>query len=862
MIILENLQPTAGGRTKKMKHTTNSSLHNKKIKFLITPAMLCGVILAGCLGLSSCSSFFETDVSMNSNSNNSSIYDLLTPPEKIEKLSAPTEIFISQGLHSGVIEVSWSAVPNANSYKLERAVVKEKNADGTWEMPKESDFELLTSSNIYNTKYTDTILQEAKYTSLELNYVYYYRVFAQNPPKGYTESEYFPDYSEHKIMDAEGNETGKEVYADPSKYGTLLKPVTEIEASKGTSSDSITIKWNAVPDAWKYRIERCEREEANYYTLKEILANETEYVDTMDETDQGTEFYYKVYVINGNNKVSCASAAAMGYSLQPGAPVCPENIRVENGLGTSSKTLTVKWDALSAPSDGGTLTYNLYRTSSNDSVYKLIKSGMDYSSSFYTDSSVKPGIYYYYFIQTIKTKGEEKLKSSFSQTGKDSANPAYGFLLSAPTYIEVNDGSDPNHKKIVWSPAINSLTAETLVDFKYNIYADTETSGIFDTMVENASSITGTPDGNGNLYAEVPLSSGNFFTITTVNENGVDKESAKSEIVAPVPEAPANVYATKTAGLATIIKKVTDAGGTFDESLWTVNKNEVYPVLITWDEPEGGADGGYDIYRSTKADSGFKKVESVSKEKKYYVDSYATAKSGIMYFYKVVSLNSLGQGRKSNDPANDLEHKARGFGAITREQWFREYNKNIASSQKKLTLMHKPSDLDKVGSETVKGNISGTLGYNAKVAGLGAEITMPYTNYADHFISDDSALGIRFILNGNTDTTSNMSANGNMHETVHCFSKEIDVTNAAQVAETFENLSEPAKNAIIKTGDTHYLCGMYPGYAIYNNLEIKGGAAAGGYYLVKTFELDRTNKDNGTAVLEEAKVNWLVGEEK
>ena len=844
-----------------MKHTTSFTLHNEKIKSRFTPPLIqfCGLILAGCLALASCSSFFESDVSMNSNSNNSSIYDLLTPPEKIEKLSAPTEIFISQGLYSGKIEVSWSAVQNANSYKIERAVVKEKKADGTWEMPKESDFELLTSSNIYNTKYTDTIIQEAKYTSLELNYVYYYRVFAQNPAKGYTESEYFPDYSEHKIIDSEGNETGKEVYADPTKYGTLLKPVTEIEASKGTSSDSITIKWNAVPDVWKYKIERCEREQGNYYQIAEVYANETEYIDEMDEADQGTEFYYKVYVLNRTNELSCASAAAMGYSLQPGAPTYPENIHVENGLGTSASALTVKWTSLSAPSDGGTLTYNLYRTSSNDSVYKLVKSNIEVTTSEYEDTSVKPGIYYYYFIQTTKTSGEEKLKSSFSETGKDSAKPAYGFILSAPSYVEVDDGSDTEHKKIVWSPAINSISAEEKVDFKYNIYTDSTQNGIFDTIIAN--SIYGTSDVSGNLSFEVPIDENTkFFKITTVNENGVDKESAKSETVAPVPEAPKNVYATKTAGLATIKTKVSAANGTFEESLWAVNKNEVYPVLITWNEPDGGADGGYDIYRSTKADSGFKKVDSVRQT--YYVDSYATAKSGIMYFYKVISLNSLGQGRKSNDPANDIEHNARGYGAITREQWFREYNKNIASSQKKLTLMHKPSDLDKVGSESVKGNISGTLGYNAKVAGFGAEITMPYTNYADHFISDDSTLGIRFILNGNTDTTSNMSANGHMHETVNCFSKEIDVTNESSIGNALENLSDAAKKTITNTGDKHYLCGMYPGYAVYNNLEIKGGAAGGGYYIVQTYELDRKDKNSGTVVLAEDKVNWLVGEEK
>lgn len=851
-----------------MQKTADTTL-NKNIKSRFTPPLkVIGIWLAACAAVS-CSSFFETDVSMNSNGNNSSLYDLLTPPEKFEKLDAPSEIFISQGEYSGKIEISWNAVPNATSYKIERAVIKEKKADGTWDMPKESDFELLTSSNIYNTKYIDTIIQEAKYTSVELNYVYYYRVFAQNLPKGYTESEYFPDYSEHKVTAADEN--GKEeektvVYADPSKYGTLLKPVTEIEASKGTASDSITVKWNSVPYAWKYRIERCESEKGLYYKINEknIYSNENEFIDEIEEKDQGKEFFYKVYAINRIGQDSCASAAAMGYSLQPGAPKVPENIHVENGLGTSAKELTVAWNALSDPSDGK-LSYNLYRTSSNDSVYKLIKSGLESSKNSYTDSSVKPGIYYYYFIQTVKTKtdgSEEKIKSSFSETGKDSKTPAYGFLLSAPSYLEIDDGADADHRKIIWSPAINSLDEENKVSFKYNIYVDSEKSGLFDTRVPMIqSSISGTPDANGNLYAEIDLSAGKFFAIKTVNENGVDKESARSEIVAPVPDAPQNVYATKTAGQKTISGRIAGHGGTFEDSLFTPNKNEVYPVLITWDNVDA-ADGGYDVYRSTKADTGFKKIDTTTNSQTYYIDVNDSAKSGIMYFYKVVSLNSLGQGRKSNDPANDLEHDARGFGAITREQWFREYNKNIASSQKKLTLMHKPSDLDKVGSETVKGNISGTLGYNAKVAGLGAEITMPYTNYADHFISDDSALGIRFILNGNTDTTSNMSANGNMHETVHCFSKEIDVTNAAQVAATFENLSEPAKNAIIKTGDTHYLCGMYPGYAIYNNIEIKGGAAGGGYYEVATYELDRKDSSSGTVVLEKAKVNWLVGEEK
>lgn len=115
-----------------MQKTTKFN-STKKARFTL-PLKVLGILMAACAAIS-CSSFFETDVSMNSNSNNSSLYDLLTPPEKIEKLDAPSEIFISQGEYSGKIEISWNAVPNATSYKIERAVVTEKKADGTWDMP-------------------------------------------------------------------------------------------------------------------------------------------------------------------------------------------------------------------------------------------------------------------------------------------------------------------------------------------------------------------------------------------------------------------------------------------------------------------------------------------------------------------------------------------------------------------------------------------------------------------------------------------------------------------------------------------------------------------------------------------------------
>ena len=110
--------------------------------------------------------------------------------------------------------------------------------------------------------------------------------------------------------------------------------------------------------------------------------------------------------------------------------------------------------------------------------------------------------------------------------------------------------------------------------------------------------------------------------------------------------------------------------------------------------------------------------------------------------------------------------------------------------------------------------------YNAAMQGLGARILMHYDNYSDYYVSNNADFGAYFVLTGDTNTTANMSANGNMD----------GKTTAAT-------------------------SGMYPGYAVYDNLEIKGGSAGGGYYTVCTKDKE------GNTVLADGNVDWTVGEE-
>lgn len=88
--------------------------------------------------------------------------------------------------------------------------------------------------------------------------------------------------------------------------------------------------------------------------------------------------------------------------------------------------------------------------------------------------------------------------------------------------------------------------------------------------------------------------------------------------------------------------------------------------------------------------------------------------------------------------------------------FFNIYNLTMFRSQEKLTLMHKRGNITKLGKETIKGDISGTLMYHARIKGLGGDVKMIYKNYSDFG---------NFIVNGETNTTAKMNMRGHMYGT-------------------------------------------------------------------------------------------------
>ena len=700
--------------------------------------------LATTLLLTGCAEMFQGKVDMPVGSGGGTLSGMLSEKVAITELAAPSQLNVSKGDSSTSIDLNWSAVEGAVSYLVQRAEVL-PNAQGGYDEPTEELFEDLEKM-VYGTTYRDT-------TATKVNARYYYRVSAENN-RDKLESSPFTQLD----------------------YGTLFGVPGNLRADLGLYTDRVNVYWDKVEYATAYEIHRgTDASGAGSVRLATVTADRTKYTNTISTDDQGKEFYYTVYAVNRNDQLSTASSPQLGFALVAGAPSQPMNVQVTNGRGTTTASITIKWDPVTAASD--TVTYYVYRSSSEDSALLLVGGGKDITE--YTDSrSLKTGVYYYYQVQAaaLDEAGTE-LKSKFSDSGrltsdgKENKKAAEGFILSPPDEVFAEKVADQEQITIKFSPAIGNEAERAA--YVYKVYGDTSQTGSFATAVDsqNASALKLNSEG----YYTMAVASHSYYKVVT--ENG-DTKSKPSSVVAPTP-------------FAAVIKDASKAANfSFRES--DANGSGVYPVKVTWSKPDNDTPAGYHVYRSSSKDTGYRKITSdpISPDAVLeYLDANDTAKAGKKYWYKVLSVNSLGQGSHYSDPVQ-------GYGALTHEQYLVEFYKTISSSLKKLTRMHKPGNTDKLGTDDTVGSISGTLNYNASIAGLGARIIMRYDNYADFYIDGNKDNGPYFVLTGNTNTTADMSSNGSMDGTVECK-------------------------------------GMYPGKVYHDKVAVKGGAAGGGTYGVE-----------------------------
>lgn len=827
-------------------------------------------------------------------------------------LEPTTQLLVSQGKYTDRIELTWTPVKNADSYRVERQRVLKSTADT-------KDFEIEFNDSdednysVFETPkcaYTDKIEGSAKTEEQakknifdKYDYYYYYRVTPKNDMNSKYENDSATTADVLPVRDESGNElplfesrdnNGTPItqrqegdfmitvatLTEGNSIGYLFPRPTTAEASKakkisqeklgGYSMDpyqEIGVHWDKVAGASSYIVLRADNKKGNG-AITCLSDDNTEYIKSTYYVDNsatpGKEYYYSIKAVKGSERSVGTAWVGPGQVKQDGAPEPPtkdtngkKGVVVLNGYADASNgAINLQWEAVTGAKEGTTVTYIVYRKSSKDNFSSIDKikeidqpSGADDKTIVScSDSTVKKGYAYIYLVVTKyttppKNPGDEEtvMTSAYSETdfttldsnGSEISNPdkAVAFLVSPTAELSVDDAKDEHENKkpgrvlISWLPAVGTEYLDSTKHFTYDIYWDDEQNGPYTNHV--ASGVVGELKEG---YLTYECESHNFFKIKTVGPTGAFSEA--SAPAAPSPDAPADVQASKTADICKYLPEVNSM-----ESA-PVNKNGVYPVVITWKMPQNPSvtPAKFTIQRSDKKGSSYKTIQKdivvgdaayMKGDTYYYVDINDSAKVETYYYYKVFSKNTLGGGKNSNEYGKTAfdtaeEQKTRGYGALTREQWFREFDKTTVSSHAKMEHLNKKSSLDKLGSDTTRGAVSGNVSYNAKMSGLGARIIIYFDNYCDAYIKKNqliNAVGNNysasryFVCTGNTNTSASMDESGTMDGTVN-------------------------------------VIGMYPGSCCFDHLKVKGGDAGGGTYPVATRDLD------GNTILSAKDIPW------
>jgi len=711
--------------------------------------------------LSSCDDMFQPKIPMSQE--NDSLDNLFRSADGITKLETPTQLHATPYFSSTEIRVIWNKVPGAAYYMIERAVAEPVSGSNPvrWEDPDEGNYEPLERF-VYGTSYEDIILRDPSLDSPEYQNRYFYRVSAFNTFEKYDES-------------------------DPTapQSAMLFRAPVGVTASGGASVEYIDVSWQPAQGANSYEVWRSESSAELASLVKTVrdvpIGGKIQFRHEVSPLEQGKDFYYFVTAKNSFGSKTLMTRPAYGYARMYGAPDDPKNVSLLKnpagdfiaGRGHSTTEIKIQWDAVNEPD----VYYVVFRYSENDSSLTKLPVPERMQDTTWTDNlALKPGIFYYYKVQAITDdiKSGKQLKSQFSSPDPE------GFILSSPD--EVLAEKSGSNIIIKWLPAKGNENER--LQYTYNVYAGNSPDGDYSPF---QTGIAPHPGADGYISTTPAPSGGNsFFKVATLRGS---VESEKSAAVSPSPS-------------AAIIDSASQYAYITNEN---ANSNGVYPVAVTWKKPDDDSAAFYHVQRSTKSGSGFTRINTTPLKADgsgsngfYYnpltgiytfIDRNESARVARKYYYRVLSLNQLEQGSFPSD-------EKIGWGGLTHTQYILEYNKTMTAALKKLTLMYKSAALDKLGKETKYGGISGTIYYDAATQGVGARIIIQLTNYAEFYIENESANGVYFTLNGNSNTTANMSSNGDMDGTVTC-------------------------------------TGMYPGRIYYDRIQIKGGAAGGGTYGVE-----------------------------
>ena len=186
-------------------------------------------------------------------------------------------------------------------------------------------------------------------------------------------------------------------------YPRLDKPVVTTSGSKVTGKP--IVNWNRVPDAAYYKVYRATSKGGTYYEKATVY--DTTWTD--EAAKAGKTYYYKVQAFTNSSYYADSNYESSKSSYK--ARTCDCAAPVVEGSFKNGKPY-LDWEKIS-----GAVKYKVYRATSLDGEYKLVKTT---EKTAFTDTKAKSGKVYYY-----------KVKACAKKSSANSATPyIYSFDLN------------------------------------------------------------------------------------------------------------------------------------------------------------------------------------------------------------------------------------------------------------------------------------------------------------------------------------------------------------------------------------------------------------------------------------------------
>lgn len=447
---------------------------------------------------------------------------------------------------------------------------------------------------------------------------------------------------------------GVGAYSSTKSAKTLAK--AKITGITSSNEEVLKISWNKVSGAKGYIISRSTKKDSGYSEIDTVSGEKTtSYTD--DTVKAGKTYYYKVEAYNVNS-----GTKGYGGASDAVAGKTAKRTKITSIVSTNEKTLTIKWNKIT-----GAYGYRIKRSTDEDGTYKVVKTIKSGNTTSYKDTSVKAGKTYYYTVETMVKTGDNICYSG------DSASMEGRTAKKAKIKYAVSNGS--NQIEVNWGAVSGA--------YGYRIKRSTSKNGTY--------KVVATLKGKNNTtYQDKKLKTAKtyYYKIETINKvNGKKGYSGNSAAVSAKTLKTTSITAVKATGSTS--------------------------VRLEWKAVDGAS--GYQIYRSTSKDSGYKKVGQVKgKNTKKYEDK--TLEAGKTYYYQV-------RAYKSNSAKNGVASFSKAQKAWTIKQVV--FSQITSDSKNQVTLGWKK--VSKAQGYDIYRSDESNSGFE-KIASISSGSTLTYTD--------------------------------------------------------------------------------------------------------------------------------------